>query len=156
MQVTRAADYAVRVMLQLATLPDGSRTSRADLARAADAPPTFVAKILQQLVDARLVTSHAGRGGGFEMARPSSEVSLLDIVSAIDGPICLNHCMPPTSDCQRSSWCSAHPVWAEAQAALTRALGGASLDRLAREQSARMVPPAVGAGIPAAAVGSPV
>ncbi len=155
MQVTRAADYAVRVMLQLATLPGGSRTSRADLARTAEAPPTFVAKILQQLVDARLVTSHAGRGGGFELAQTPSHVTLLDIVTAIDGPICLNRCMPPAHDCQRASWCQAHPVWAEAQAALTRALGDASLDRLVREQRERPALPAVDAGIPAAIAGGP-
>ena len=152
MQLTRAADYAVRVMLHLATLPRGVRASRAQLAKAAEAPPSFVAKILQQLVGAHLVRSHAGRSGGFELALPPAQVSLLDVVTAMEGPVCLNHCLPPIKDCQRSSWCPAHPIWAEAQAALQRVLADASLDRLLAANAARSLGPVI--GIPNVAAGN--
>ncbi|MGE5244981.1 MAG: RrF2 family transcriptional regulator [Betaproteobacteria bacterium] len=132
MQVTRAADYAVRVTVHLATLPSGARASRAALARAADAPQTFVAKILQQLVDARIVRSHAGRAGGFELARPADGVSVLDVVTAVEGPLCLNRCVSGNGDgCHLAATCAAQRVWASAQAALTNVLSSASLAQLA-------------------------
>jgi Rrf2 family protein len=136
MQVTRASDYAVRVTLHLAGLPPGSRASRAALARAADAPQTFVAKILQQLVDAQIVRSHAGRAGGFELARPPASVSVLDIVTAIEGPLCLNRCLASEDACHLAATCPAHGVWAEAQSAMAGVLAGASLERLSAARAA--------------------
>ena len=67
MQLTRAADYAVRVMMHMAGLPPGTRTSRADLANAANCPEQFLSKVLQDLTHAGLVTSHRGNTGGFEL-----------------------------------------------------------------------------------------
>jgi Rrf2 family protein len=130
LNLTHGADYAVRVALHLAMLPDDARASRNELARLAEASPTFVAKILQQLVNAQIVRSRTGRSGGFELARSRAAISVLDIVTAIDGPLCLVHCLPPTADCHRSVWCPMFPVWAEAQAALESILGGTSLERL--------------------------
>ena len=137
MRLTRAADYGVRVMLHLGTLAPGVRTNRAQLARAADASPDFVAKILQRLTKAGLVCSRTGRSGGFGLARPADQISILDICAAVDGPICLNHCLPSGRACPRSGWCPAHPVWLEAQDSLRAVLGGASLDRLLAEGAAR-------------------
>jgi len=139
MQITRAADYAVRVMLHLATLPPGARANRTELARTAGAPASFVAKVLQRLVDTQLVRSRPGRRGGFELARAANELSLLDIVTAVEGPMCLNECLPGGDGCPRSSWCTAHPVWRDAQAALQTVLGAATLDRL----RSRIAPPPV-------------
>jgi Rrf2 family protein len=130
MRLTRAADYGVRVMLHLGTLSRGIRASRAQLARAAEASPDFVAKILQRLTKAGLVRSRTGRGGGFSLARSVDQVSVLDIISAIDGPMCLNRCLPSIRGCHRSSSCPVHPVWQEAQNSLRVVLGGASLERL--------------------------
>ncbi len=131
MQVTRAADYAVRVTVHLATLPQGARASRAALARAADAPQTFVAKILQQLVDAQIVRSHAGRAGGFELARPAEAVSVFDVVTAVEGPLCLNRCVGADEGCHLAPRCATQKVWANAQTALQNVLSAASLAQLA-------------------------
>jgi len=136
MQVTRAADYAVRVTTHLAGLPPGARASRAALARAAQAPQTFVAKILQQLVDSQIVRSHAGRAGGFELARPPASVSVLDVVTAIEGPLCLNRCLSAEDGCVLSATCPTLSVWADAQAALAGVLGNTSLERLAAARAA--------------------
>jgi len=131
MNLTHGADYGVSVALHLALLPDGRRVSRAELARLAEASPTFVAKILQRLVDAKIVRSRPGAHGGFTLARPRAEISVLDVVTAIDGPLCLNRCLPPTGDCRRADWCPVRPVWSRAQSALTDVLGGTSLAELA-------------------------
>jgi Rrf2 family protein len=133
MQLTRAADYGVRVMLHLAALPPGTRASRTALAAAAGAPTAFVSKVLQRLARAQLIVAHRGREGGFELALPTDRISLLDIVTALEGPLCLNVCLRPAPGptCERRSWCSAYLVWAEVQAAMVKLLDDARLDRLA-------------------------
>jgi Rrf2 family protein len=133
MQITRATDYAVRVTIHLATSPASARVPGPVLARAVDAPESFVSKILQQLVQTGLVTSQRGMGGGFQLARPAADVSLLEVVEAIEGPTQLNLCLPQGPNCSRKEWCGAHPVWAEAQAALVKVLGKASIAQLARD-----------------------
>ena len=132
MQLTRAADYAVRVMVHLAGLPPGTRTSRGDLASAADCPEQFLSKVLQSLTRAGLVVSHRGNTGGFELPVLRRDASLLEVVEAIEGPLRLNLCLTSSDGCTRQSWCPVHPVWAEAQAAMAFVLRRTTIAALAR------------------------
>lgn len=138
MQITRATDYAVRVTIHLATVSAGARVPGPALARAIGAPESFVSKVLQQLVQAGLVTSQRGMGGGFKLARRAEDLSLLQVVEAIEGATQLNLCLPQGPNCNRKEWCGAHPVWAEAQAALVRVLGKASVAQLARDSMSNL------------------
>jgi len=131
MQLTRAADYAVRVMIHLAGLPPGTRVSRDDLAQAAECPEQFLSKVLQGLARSGLILSHRGNTGGFELPVNRRSASILDVVEAIEGPVHLNACTGLEKACSRQSWCPAHPVWAEAQEAMTRVLQSATIDQLA-------------------------
>jgi Rrf2 family protein len=134
MQVTRAADYAVRIMIHLATLPPGSRPNRAALAEAGDIPEHFVSKILQTLTRAGFISSQRGMHGGFALAVPPERITLLDVLEAIEGPTQLNACLAAAGDgCSRKGWCPAHLVWVEAQNAMTRVLRQATIGRLAAE-----------------------
>ncbi len=130
MQITRATDYAVRVTIHLATVPASTRVPGPVVARAIGAPESFVSKVLQQLVQARLATSQRGMRGGFQLARGAADMSLLEVVEAIEGPTQLNLCLPEGPNCSRKEWCGAHPVWAEAQAALVKVLGKTSIAQL--------------------------
>jgi Rrf2 family protein len=125
-------------MVQLAMTPASMRIPGPALARAIAAPESFVSKVLQQLVQAGLITSYRGARGGFQLARPAEQVSLLEVVEAIEGPTQINLCMPEGPNCDRKTWCGAHPVWAEAQAALTAVLGGASIAQLARTTTSNL------------------
>ena len=118
-------------MTHLAMLPPATRMTVAQLAREGDASVAFTGKILQRLVGARLVVSHRGYEGGFELGRLSSTISLLDIVTALEGPLCLNQCLSGGPGCERAAWCGAQDVWASAQAALASVLAAESLERLA-------------------------
>lgn len=89
MQLTRAADYAVRVMVHLAGLPIGTRTTRDELAAHGDVPEHFLSKILQSLARSGLIAAHRGMMGGYELARPAESVTLLDVVEAMEGPLVL-------------------------------------------------------------------
>jgi len=131
MQLTRAADYAVRVMIHLAGLPQGTRASRSDLATEAGCPEQFLSKVLQNLTRAGLVNSHRGNTGGFELPNDHRNVSVLDVVEAVEGPIRLNLCLTSDHACSRQCWCPAHPVWADAQRAMVAVLQSATIDQLA-------------------------
>ncbi len=144
MQLTRAADYAIRAMIHLATVPAGKRVSSGELADSAAVSETFLSKVLQKLVTRGLVVSYRGQGGGFQLGMPPTQISLLEIVEAIEGPIALNCCTNPGEGCNRQSWCSVHYVWAEAQEKVKQVLGAAKLDRMAREMGPARAAPAGG------------
>jgi Rrf2 family protein len=137
MQLTRAADYAVRVMIHLAGLPPGMRASRGELARAAECPEQFLSKVLQSLTRAGLVISHRGNTGGFELPEAHRGATMLNVVQAIEGPVRLNLCLTSDRTCSRQEWCPAHDVWAEAQKAMLGVLQSVSIDNLAAKLAAK-------------------
>lgn len=132
-QVTRAADYAVRVMVHLATAPDGDRMSLPDLAQAASAPESFLSKVLQELTGAGLITSRRGQAGGFAISSRGIRATMREIVEAVDGPMRLNVCLAAGKSCPRKSWCPAHPVWERAQRAMLDILESSTVAGLASE-----------------------
>jgi len=136
MQLTRAADYAVRVMIHLAGMPPGERASRAELAQAAECPEQFLSKVLQSLTRRGLVVSHRGNTGGFELPQAHRHASMLEVVEAVEGPVRLNLCLTSGQACGRQSWCPAHLVWAEAQAAMAGVLERATISALAERVGA--------------------
>jgi len=131
MQLTRAADYAVRVMIHLATLPELQRTLLPDLARVTEAPQSFLSKVLQSLTRANFIVSRRGKAGGFSILPRGREASMRDVIEAIDGPICLNVCLSQSRSCNRKSWCPAHPVWARAQLAMLDVLMAVTVSSMA-------------------------
>ena len=135
MQLTRAADYAVRVMIHLATLPPDTRTNRASLAETGEVPVHFLSKILQALTRARLIHSHRGVTGGFSIQCDPEKTTLLQVVEAIEGPLHLNVCVTPGQACVRQTWCPAHRLWAEAQQAMIGVLRSATIAELGRQSA---------------------
>jgi Rrf2 family protein len=112
MLVTRETDYAVRCILYLAQ--DRDRTaSVTEVARAMHIPKSFLAKILQRLVRNGILESVRGAQGGFRLAMKPSEISLLAIMEAIQGPAVINVCAVDSKRCKMSAACAVHPVWVE-------------------------------------------
>lgn len=136
MQLTRAADYGVRVMIHLANGTPGARASLTDLADASEVSPAFLSKVLQRLVRAGLVTSRRGKHGGFELLERGRSASLMEVLTALDGVPALNSCLL-NGGCHRSTWCAAHLVWVEAQARMREILTTATLEHIARESRER-------------------
>jgi Rrf2 family protein len=131
MQLTRAADYGVRVMVHLATLPAHERALLPALAEATEAPVSFLSKVLQALSRANLISSWRGKSGGFAILPRGRQASMREVIEAIDGPICLNVCLVTGKSCGRKSWCPAHPVWLRAQQAMLDVLSKAQIAELA-------------------------
>ena len=131
MQLTRAADYAVRVMIHMATLLAHERALLPTLARATGAPESFLSKVLQALCRAGFIVSRRGQAGGFEMLPPGRKASVRSVIEAIEGPIRLNVCLVTGASCKRKSFCPAHPVWTRAQEAMLGVLNKATIADLA-------------------------
>ena len=135
MQLTRAADYAVRVMVQLAASPKEQRVLLPELAAATDAPESFLSKVLQALSHEGLLDSKRGHSGGFHISNRGRRASMREVIEAIDGPIMLNVCLVSGKSCPRRIKCPAHPVWERAQLAMLSVLSQALISELALEQT---------------------
>jgi len=130
MEISRRTDYGVRVILDLATLPGDLRVSTQEIAERQNIPSPFLAKIISQLSLAGLVTTHRGAGGGVALARPPAEISLLQVIEALEGPIRLNRCVIQPDACPENGHCPVHEVWVKAQAELTSLLNVTTFDDL--------------------------
>jgi Rrf2 family iron-sulfur cluster assembly transcriptional regulator len=102
-------------MTRLAEFPRGNIVHLPALAYSENIPSHFLSKILQQLTHARFIKSHRGAAGGYSLEKDPAEISLLEVIEAIEGSIVLNQCLSPGIECERMSWCSIHEVCAEAR-----------------------------------------
>jgi Rrf2 family transcriptional regulator, iron-sulfur cluster assembly transcription factor len=131
LHITRKGDYAIRGMVYLATRPMNRMSLISEMASGIDVSQTILAKIFQNLGKVGLVKSSRGMGGGFTLSRPAEEISLLEIVEAVEGPIVLNRCLLRQGMCDRDAECTVHPVWREVQEKMRGILGNVTLKQLA-------------------------
>lgn len=122
MQITKQADYAIRAVLYLTKLEPNERAATSQVAQEQHIPPSFLAKIISQLSIAGLLHTSRGARGGVTLARPASEITLLEVVEAIDGPIALNECVNDIHACSFGEECPLRPVWCDAQEELVNRL----------------------------------
>ncbi len=132
MQLTRSADYAVRAMLDVAieSGPQEGRARTHEIAQRQGIPPALLAKLVPLLVRAGLLDSQRGARGGLFLAREASEISLLEIIEAIEGPIALNRCTTHPTQCEHTENCPVYPVWQQAQSRLVHLLETTTLGDL--------------------------
>ena len=139
MQITRQADYAVRAVLYLAQIGPERRAATSQIAQEQNIPPSFLAKIVSQLSVAGLLQTSRGARGGVSLARDPQQISVLDVVEAIDGPILLNECVGDTNDCSFGDDCPMRPVWCEAQLELVNRLKATSFSQIVQNTVATAV-----------------
>ena len=130
LKLVKADDYAIRAMIHLACMPEGSMAMRSEIASAQRIPASFMAKILRHLVKAQLLTSARGVNGGFALARPAAEITMLQIVEAIEGPLHIAACVPDQRGCEWARDCPASLVWGRVQDAVTEILQETTLESL--------------------------
>ncbi len=122
MQITRQADYAMRAVAYLANLGPDRRAATSQIAEEQQIPPSFLAKIVSQLSVAGLLQTSRGARGGVSLARTPEDISFLEVVEAIDGPILINECVIDHSACTFGDSCALRPVFCDAQADLVNRL----------------------------------
>ncbi|MDH5371796.1 MAG: Rrf2 family transcriptional regulator [Acidimicrobiia bacterium] len=127
----RKGDYSVRAVLDLAR-HDGDRRKAREIASEMDIPHRYLTQILANLVQQGVLTAEAGPTGGYVLARPSQEITLLEVVEAAEGPIGLEQCVLRGGPCSWENSCPVHIPWARAQAALAEQLAATTFADMAR------------------------
>ncbi len=130
MKITRGTDYGIQGILYLAKQPLEKVSLLQDVATQQNVPERYLAKIFQDLTKAGLIRSHRGAKGGFSLARPASQITLLQVIEALQGPISLNRCLDIREGCSNSNTCPVHQVLRKAQAQVVATLDEATLQTL--------------------------
>ena len=138
MRLSHLADYAVVLMTAAARRPEGARLSATELSVDTGVPLPTAQKLMGQLAGAGLLSSVRGAGGGFTLARAAAEISLADIVEAVEGPIAMTVCSghEGVSDCALDAHCRVKPHMGVVGSAVRGALGAVSLTSLCGPASA--------------------
>lgn len=114
MEISRQADYAIRTIIDLAILPHGTLTQTREIAVRQDIPEKYLPTIVRTLARSGLLRTLRGSHGGVSLARPAPDITLRDVVEAIDGPLLLNRCLIRPGECGgdgRDNLCSLHRFW---------------------------------------------
>ena len=127
LRFSRTADYGLRAALEVARAVDGRLVSRRELSRVTGAPLSVLAQPLAALVRADVLVAQAGPRGGYRLARPAGDVSVYDVVLAIDGEGRQERCVLHEGVCSWEGACPFHPVLAAAQERFTDTLQATSL-----------------------------
>jgi len=133
LRLSKKADYALIAMRHLALRADAASSSAREIAEQFDIPVELLAKVLQRLVRMGLLTSYQGTRGGYVLARPAPDISVADIIQAIDGPVAVTACGNDADTCDQYEKCSIRdPLWRIKERILT-ALAACSLHELATD-----------------------
>lgn len=135
LKINRQTDYAVRVVLALAKRGEGVRLSTAEIQREMLIPPALMVRIVAVLARENLVKTFPGRDGGLSLPRPAAEISLRDVVEALEGPILLSECLQARGedDCPFRTNCPVRSKWGRVQVAMLREMASITFDELAQE-----------------------
>lgn len=136
MQLTRAGEYAVKSLLYLAAQKTDARVMASEVATAENIPVNFVRKILESLAKTGLVKSYRGAGGGFMLGRTAEQISLRQVIEAVEGPLALNQCLQPNA-CENLPICPMSHIWMEAQRAVEEVLERYTLADVVRTRELR-------------------
>lgn len=142
----RRGDYSVRAMLVLArSFGDGRRKAR-QIAKTMDIPGAYLSQIMAPLIREHLVLATAGPDGGYELARPPTLITLLEVIEAAEGPLVREQCLLQGGPCDWEQVCPVHDIWAQAHDALGHQLRVTTFEQLAEndrliEQGKFHVPP---------------
>lgn len=139
MRVSAKSDYALRALIELAVRPDGEPVSAEELGRLQGIPSGFLQAILADLRRAEVVLSQRGQSGGWKLARPADQVTVADVIRAVDGPLVSVHGQRPEAVSYNDSAEVLQHVWIAARSSLREVCEQVTIDALAR----RTLPPAV-------------
>ena len=135
MHITQESDYAIRIVYCLAG-SSGRRDARG-ISEEICVSLRFSLKILGKLVQSGIVVSYKGNRGGYELARPASEITLRDVIEAVEGEYCFSRCLHGKSECcSRGAWgaCSFQKVFAEISDDVNRKLASVNFAQLVEKK----------------------
>ena len=135
MQITRAGEYGVLGLLHLARLGTGKMVMIEDISRTEKISRSFLAKIFQNLVKGGLIGSSRGARGGFTLLKQPKEITVLQVIEAIEGRIALQRCLQETPNCEHMEGCALCGLFEEAQDRVREVLGQTTLADLMKPEA---------------------
>ncbi|MCF7824000.1 MAG: Rrf2 family transcriptional regulator [Candidatus Marinimicrobia bacterium] len=129
-RLTKAGEYGLRAIRYLVETGDQKRVSIGDISVDKNIPEPFLRKLFKPLVQQGIINSTRGVSGGVRLARAPEEITVLEVVEALEGPLALNECLLVDNACEFMSECGMHDIWDEAQAAMARVLKSKNLTQL--------------------------
>lgn len=138
MRITSSIEYATRLMVTLASEYGGAPIPAERLAEADNVPGDYVSQLLVKLRRAGLVVSHRGSAGGYALSRKPAEISLAEVVRAVDGVVFEEVCgkyEAGTKDCRHQSGCGISPVWTRLASLVTRYFESVTLASILEQKS---------------------
>jgi len=126
MKISPAAELAVRGVLALAEQYGKGPVTLSSVCSDRDLPKQYLTKIFSSLVRADIVTPIRGKHGGFTLAHDPSQITLLEVIEAVEGPLALNYCQHSPTKCDRLD-CAVRPIWTELQDTIRSKLGSVRL-----------------------------
>jgi FeS assembly SUF system regulator len=154
-RITKQTDYGIVLLTHLAGAPERP-VNAPELAGETHLPLPMVSKILKLLVREGLLASHRGVKGGYSLSRPPEEISMAEVVAALEGPIAITECIDDQSGCSHSPVCPVRGRWHRINTALRDALGGISLAEMVDAAPPRPEPKLVTLGGRPALAGAPL
>ncbi len=132
--ISQQTDYAARIILYLSLSEPGVRVTTQEIAHEKLIPNALIRRIVTRLGSVGLLKTTKGRGGGIALGRPASEISMLDVVEAMEGPMVLNQCTEDPAFCPFTIHCAIHAAWQETRQMLEDRLRQYTFDKLAERE----------------------
>ena len=134
---SKGCEYAIRAFTCVVPSGDQTRFSAREVCKAADIPEPFTRKVLQSLVQAGFLTATRGPQGGYVLTRPPEEVSILEIIKAVDGEDTFDGCILGLAECDIEHPCPLHHLWSDAKQRLQERLQNITMKQLIDTTSQR-------------------
>jgi FeS assembly SUF system regulator len=146
-RLSRLTDYGIVLMVQLARSTDNGARNARNLAEETDLPAPVVSKVLKSLARKGLLASQRGSKGGYALARPPEDISVPEMITALEGPISLTECTVNPGACSQASSCDVREPWQRINAAVQSALEKVTLADLAAPRATGSLIPFHGLGV---------
>ena len=133
-RLSKGAEYAIRALVYIAGKKNADVAYVEEIAVARGIPRAYLSKLLQNLARKGLLKSYRGQEGGFALARQARDITLLEIIEAIEGQICFNECLVGNGICDREELWPGHDIWKECLNKFTKTLGSYSIASVAERE----------------------
>ncbi len=137
---SRSCQYAIQAVIYLSAEREGTAVHVREISDALSIPHHFLGKTLQILVREGIAQSTKGANGGFRLGRPSSEIRLVDIVHAVDGPSTMDQCILGFPECREDKPCALHDEWNASREIIVRMLTDTTVDTLTKRLAPKLIP----------------
>ncbi|MFK7896916.1 MAG: SUF system Fe-S cluster assembly regulator [Myxococcota bacterium] len=138
-KLSKATDYGIALMAQLASDPSGVPHNARELAQASDLPVPMVGKILKALAKEGILDSQRGSKGGYRLSRPPEELTVAAMIQVLEGPVALTDCAIGPFQCEHESLCTVRKPWQLISRVVERALSEITLADLVNDQSTHVL-----------------